>query len=554
MDLSKLSTEDLKALQAGDLSKVSTQGLMLLQNGAPKEALPALERFAHGAMDPVHGGAQLLTKLLPDSVVQAGNAANNWLADKTGLVAPIPEGGVDQMVRQREAEYQSHRSPEQGWDVARFAGNVASPVNLTLARLAPGVSTLPGRMAVGGVLGAASGATAPVTGEGDFGSEKLKQVGIGLAGGSVLPAVAAGLGRLISPAASRNPDVAMLKSEGVAPTIGQTLGGWANAVEEKAQSLPIIGDAIAAARGRARDQFNQAALNRAGAPVGAKASGSGQEAVAEIGDKISAAYDAAKTQLGSFQLDRTAASQLAQIKSMAANLGPREQAAFQAVWDRLDAAVSQNGTVRAEAFKMFDSKAGQEAARFQGSPDVYQQQVGDAIKQLQTVVLDAAKRANPTAAKAFDKADEAWANLVRVEGASKAAMNSGGVFTPAQLQQAVRAADTSVRDRATARGQALLQDLSGAGQRVLGNRVPDSGTAGRMFLGGGALATGAVAPSIPVGLLAGAATYTPPVQALLRGLVSSRPALAEPVRGLLNESAPMLAPAGGLLALDSLSK
>ena len=83
----------------------------------------------------------------------------------------------------------------------------------------------------------------PVT-SGDFVDEKLKQVALGSAFGGAVPMVTGGLARMVSPKASVNPKLEMLKAEGVKPTIGQTLGGWANAVEEKAQSLPIVGDAI----------------------------------------------------------------------------------------------------------------------------------------------------------------------------------------------------------------------------------------------------------------------------------------------------------------------
>src|SRR5512139_2637724 len=84
------------------------------QEKARAPGMSAVERFGMGMADPIQGGAQLLTKLLPDSVVQAGNAANNWLADKTGLVARLPEGGVDQQTREREAAYNAARGPDAG--------------------------------------------------------------------------------------------------------------------------------------------------------------------------------------------------------------------------------------------------------------------------------------------------------------------------------------------------------------------------------------------------------------------------------------------------------
>lgn len=521
----------------------------------PSATISRSEKFAQGLRDPINGGAQLLTKVLPSSVVNAGNQLNNWLADKTGLVARLPEGGVDQQVREQEQAYQDKRKAagESGIDGWRMAGNVLNPVNAAVASRLPAAVSLGGRMAVGAAGGGLNSLLfSPVTSGDDYATEKAKQVAIGGALGGALPAVASALGRVISPAASRDPNVRLLLDEGVKPTIGQTLGGRWNALEEKLTSLPIVGDAISSARGRALDQFNSAAINRATAPVGAKVQGTGQTAVKDAGDAISAAYDAAKNAMGNFQIDRQAVSELQNLRALAQQLPQKEQAAFNEAWNLLGHELSPNGSLVAEGFKRLDSKLGKEAARFGGSNDAYQQKAGEAIAELQRIVTDAAKRANPNAAKMFDAADAAWANLVRVEGAAKAGMNNSGVFTPAQLNMAVRQADSSVRDRATARGVALMQDLSNAGQKVLGNKVPNSFTTDRALIAGGALGTGAINPAIPMGLLGGAAAYTPPAQALLRGLLTARPGAAEPVAELLKKSAPMLSPAGGLLGVQYL--
>jgi hypothetical protein len=150
-------------------------------------------------------------------------------------------------------------------------------------------------------------------------------------------------------------------------------------------------------------------------------------------------------------------------------------------------------------------------------------------------------------------ADTAYANLVRVEGASKNALQSGGLFTPGQLGSAVRQADQSVRDRATARGTALMQDLAGAGQSVLGNKVPNSATADRLMLGAGGLGAYALNPAIPAGLLGGAGLYTSPIQSLLRGAVTARPQAAQAVRNTLLQASPGFVPAGAQIGLGLLN-
>lgn len=287
---------------------------------AKAEPMSRVDKVLTGMADPIHGGAQLLTKALPTSVVDAGNSLNNWIADKTGLVPRLQERnvsslvtggptGVDKLVRDREAQYQAQRQPsgETGFDGYRTIGNVLSPANVAIASRLPVASTLLGRVGTGMAGGGLTSALNPVT-EGDFASEKAKQVGIGAAFGGAVPLATNALSRAISPKASVNPDVQLLRSEGVQPTLGQTLGGRWNVAEEKLTSIPILGDAISNARGRSLEQFNNAAINRATKPIGQKVDGAGQEAVKDAGDAISKVYEQGKNMLGAFQIDRQAAT------------------------------------------------------------------------------------------------------------------------------------------------------------------------------------------------------------------------------------------------------
>lgn len=518
------------------------------------QPISGLDRFKRGLMDPIDGGAQLLTKALPEGVVRAGNDLNNFIADKTGLVGRLPAGGVDQQIREQEAAYQAQRkaSGESGFDAARLAGNILSPANLAIpgasgavvGRVAPAAGRGAQAVASSAIGGGLSALLSPVT-EGDFLKTKAQQVALGLGAGAAVPAIAGGIGRVISPNASKNPMLQMLKSEGVQPTIGQTLGGRMNALEEKAMSIPVLGDAIANARRGAVETFNRAAINRATAPIGQQVDEVGQRGVAAAGNAISDAYASGKNALRYFRIDPQGAQELSTLKAMSQQLPEKEQRAFDAVWSYLRSEVSPNGSLTADSYKRIDSKLGAEIGRFSKSPDAYQQQVADALKEMQRVLDQSLRRSNPQAAKMLGAADEAYANLVRVEGASKAAQNSEGVFTPAQLNAAIRGADKSVRNRAVSRGEALMQDLGNAGQTVLGNKVPDSGTAGRALtagaitLGGGAV----INPAIPIGLVGGAAMYSRPMQSLLNAAVTSRPQSAQLVADSIQESAPRLGPA-----------
>ena len=500
-----------------------------------------MERFTQGLKDPINGGAQLLTNLLPKGVVDAGNSANNWLADKTGLVGRLPQGGVDQQVREQEAQYQARRG-DSGLDGYRLAGNVLNPANVAVASRLPQAASLLGRVGTGVGGGALSGLLNPVT-EGDFGAEKSKQVGVGAAFGGAMPALTSGLARMVSPNASMNPNLALLKAEGVKPTVGQSLGGWANAAEEKLQSLPFTGDMITRARAGANEQFNNAAINRVTAPLGVKIKGSGQQAISEASDLVSKAYTASDSMLGGFKVDQTAQKELASLAKMAATLPKSERNVFNNNLQNVQSSLSPNGSLLADAYGTLKSKIGKDAADFAGSNDAYQKKLGNALTEMQSILVNNAKRANPEAGALRDKADEAFANLVRVQGASVGAKGKEGVFTPGQLLTSIRGSDKSVRDNATARGQALMQDLGNAGQSVLGNKVPNSGTADRLMLGGAGLGAYAVNPAIPAGLLGAAAMYTSPMQSLLRGAVSSRPDFAQPTSKAIRKFSPYLIPA-----------
>ena len=521
------------------------------QNAAP---VTKADKFIRGALDPINGGAQLLTHILPDSVVNAGNSLNNWLADKTGIVARVPQGGVDQMVSEGEKAYQAQRAAagESGFDGWRMGGNVLSPANVALASRIPMGATLASRIAAGAVGGAASALPNPVT-DGNYWDEKGKQVGLGAAFGGAVPVVSGAVSRFVSPNASINPDLALLRSEGVKPTIGQTLGGRWNALEEKAQSIPIMGDAIANARRSTIDQFDQAAINRASGKVGVNINESGHNGVRRAGDALSQAYDDALSQIKVVKFDQQFAQDLNQLRSMAQSLTPDMRNKFnQKLNDVIGGRMSGNGSMLGETYKKVDSEIGGLAAKFGKSSVASESELGDAFAQLQNLLKQQAMRTNPQAADALKAADAGWANLVRVEGAAKAGKNADGMFTPAQLNSAIQQADGSVRGRAVARGTALMQDLATAGQNVIGNKVPNSFTTDRALIAGGGLGAGLVNPAIPAGLLGGAALYAPQVQSLLRGLIGSRPQSAQTVSDALRQASPFLVPGGAQMGLGLL--
>lgn len=144
-----------------------------------------MQQVGRGMMDPLEGAAQMLSHVVPKPIEEGINSANNWLADKTGLVARLPEGGMDERVKKREDTIQAERGGTKDVDWARMGGNVASPLNYVGPAMISGggwaVNT--GRAMLGGILG---GLSQPVPDTEHFAKEKAKDAGIGAAAGGVI--------------------------------------------------------------------------------------------------------------------------------------------------------------------------------------------------------------------------------------------------------------------------------------------------------------------------------------------------------------------------------
>jgi hypothetical protein len=98
-----------------------------------------------------------------------------------------------------------------------------------------------------------------------------------------------------------------------------------------------------------------------------------------------------------------------------------------------------------------------------------------------------------------------------------------GVFSPAQLLAAIKRNDPTKDKAAFARGAARLQEFGEQAQKVIGDTVPDSGTAGRaaMMHMIGAMGAEQLDPRLLAGGAALALPYTRPGAAAARFAVRS---------------------------------
>lgn len=410
--------------------------------------------------------------------------------------------------------------------------------------------------------GAVSGALAGLLSPGDSGNywgSKALATGAGAGAGAAAGKGGNMLAGMVAP--SLRQTVAKLMSEGVQLTPGQMAGGVARTLEDKAMSIPITGDAIAAARRRGYEQFNRAAWNRALEPLGETMPDTvkmGRDASDYVGDRLSAAYGRIlpRLRLTSVQNDPIFVADLDSIVNAARSALPEgefyqlEKLAREQILGKLGTAgTSMDG----ELINGIDSMLGSEVRGYKGDPTHDKRKLGQAIEELQIAFRDLLERQNPREAAALRATREGYANYVRV---AKAAASTGtatneGIFSPAQLNAAVRSEDRTTRKLGYSKGRALLQDLSDAGQAVLPSKYPDSGTAGRLMLGGGALGVAELLhhPEAILGLLAGAAPYTPPASKAMNMALGRLAQPAGPTRNaladLLRNSGRLAAPAAG---------
>lgn len=458
------------------------------------------------------------------------------------LVKRTNKNIIEDPMKQREAAYQAGRQQrgEDGVDWSRLAGNLTMTAPLALAT--PAAATLPGAMAVGAGAGALNGAVQPVFGE-DYWNEKGAQVAGGALTGAATNGALGAAGRMLKP--NTSPEVRMLMDEGVTPTPGQIMGGAAKWTEEKARSIPVLGDAITKAQGRGVEQFNRAAFNRVLTPLGETLPEDvavGREAVKLVQDKVHDAYGDVLSGL-KIGVDQQFGQDVNGLKALAQNLVPERAQQFENILNNEVLSRFNNGMISGETMKGMESSLGKISRDLMRGSDQDASAVGSAVQELQSNLRELVARTNPQVADRLSSVNKAYANLARIETAAGGVGAEGGVFSPRQLSAAVRSGDTHVRHNNYASGGALMQDLTDAGRKVLSPSVPDSGTAGRMMpVGLGYLA--ASNPGAAAAVLGATPMYSEAGQKLAAALLAGqRPAVVQKIGEML-QSLAKYAPAG----------
>lgn len=532
-----------------------------IRSVAAKEVRRPFVGLLRGIADPFMGLVQASAELDPMAAIKGRLFGS---AEKT-LGIPLTREGLRTSMVSGEKEYQVGRDQE-SLDVPRLVGNVVGSLPISFVGgagaspsiISQGFWPSVGRYATNRAkdfgIGVGMGVSMPTYNEDNFLQQKMEQAKLGGLGAMVSGAIIAPISRMIAPNVSS--DIQRLREMGVTPTIGQRLGPMASRTEQALTSAPLLGGAITEARKRSIEQFNVGVgrqilndLNPNLAKAMPKNIKAGHDLVDYIGNRLGDEYDRLLPKLvGDLTPVR---GELAQIQSMTRALPDQQMNQFDRILQtKLYDKFNPQGMASGETLKEVESELGRLSRGYMKSPDFDHQQLGDALREVQSTIRKMVEQSNPQYAGQLQPINRAWSQFLRLENAAARAGAAEGVFSPAQLRTTSKVLDPTRKKSQFARGTALLQPEAELGSRVLGATVPDSGTALRSMTGLGILGGSyALHPGIAVAEAASMLPYTALGQHIADTLMSGG---AQTRERLLGRPLRMIAPAvGGLSPLSS---
>jgi hypothetical protein len=338
---------------------------------------------------------------------------------------------------------------------------------------------------------------------------------------------------------SPDADVKILRDAGVRLSPAQTVGGRVDTVEEAAsRALFGGGDMALSTRRRAFNDFNTAYLNSAGKYIGFQLPNDMKphERMKAIGEAFDNQYDVIRAQM-SVAPDQELLDDIADLRSVindGSTFTPENAARLGKLLD--DQLVRRTANpIGGDEYKSLQSLLKKRKREFAKNGNL---ELADGVENMQAILDNAARRRSPPeAVAALDSTDRGFALLAQAQEAARMAGNRPGEFSPAQILSRQRALDTRNRSRSFVEGDMEGQRLAEAGQNVLGNVLPSSGTVERLAAASAAGAAGsllspwALLPNAVVG-----AVNAPVVRDVLPAIIAGkRPEMLEGLGTLMEK-------------------
>jgi hypothetical protein len=495
-----------------------------------KEANP-LVKLAGGAKSAfdraAYGLGQMVPDILPEGVRSAIN--ENPIAQFAGLTFPSSQQMQDQVAGGRAFVKEAG-----GWgtagDIAGEVAITAGPANKAFQGIQAGARLLP--RAISSVVGsspvaaATTGATInAITNPDDRAGAAVGGAIGGAAGDFAGRALTKTLGGMMSNKVT--PDARQLMDDGVfVPMWKGTDSKLVRGAAERAKVLPVSGDIIRGQERAAFESFNRSMAGKATPPMpvlddagnvlrweNSPINKSGSDAINALRNRFDDAYGALYKGRG-IPVDDVYGKQTAEILDATRAYYPRIAddvgSAFKQVDDILRKGTESTTTTSpivnqaGQAFK--NTQLGHAATRPESvkqAIDVLDDRIsgaygrGDAeaaevLKQLRSSVADLRTRGlPPEVAGQAGEINRAYASFMQLQRANASlGAQKSGLTSPSQMLNAIRANDRTPNKSGFSGGNALNQQDVLRAERVLGNRLPDTGpgTAEKLapFIGFGA--------------------------------------------------------------------
>lgn len=487
-----------KADAAGNSADAKRLADYIRSNGSPaktktshdiSEGTRTAGDLVGAAVEPMMSMASSGLLQIPAGLAGLGAGATNAL----GITNTPPADVVNAV---QGAAYQPKTAG--GQNALKAFGAIPQAVEESISREVPGVAPLAGRQRFGGSGTKPSGEWSPAAKT--VGETLLKAAPrlAGMKGGAALAETPGVLKPRQVPQTIRD-----LAAQGVVTTPGMRGGKIASALEQRATSIPLVGDVIKRARGKTTEQWNRAELNEAIKDAGGTAipaNRTGRDAIFHAEQEMGKAYDSVLSKMSgdinsadqSGAIFRTFLDQTKQLSAQA--LEPSAAKIVTSNVDKIIGKFGKTGKITGETVKEIQETLRTEIDSLKGG-SYQERKAAEALKGVSADMKAMLKRENPVLAPKLDNIDLGYSKFKASSKASLYATKNQGTYTPAQKLQAIKARDKSKDKQRTASGQAHGQKEAEAVEAVIGNTEPDSGSAGRIatmeaLLGGGGIAAG----------------------------------------------------------------
>lgn len=355
-------------------------------------------------------------------------------------------------------------------DVGAFAGDVAGQF-LPSKKLQQATQGLTAARALAANMAGQGALNAALTPE-DRGTAAAIGAGATAAGAGVARVLGGPLRNMVSKEGQT------LLSAGIPVTPGQAVSGpnagaLARAIrstEDKAGSIPIVGDVLKHKAHQANAVFINNEINAALEPLGKKVEGVGRSAIDSAREIISKAYDQALPEitLPATSLPTLVEDAIARVKQTNPLFNTTHEEALR-LYDgrRIQELAARGQDISGLDARRLDTELGEYIRKFsKNENNVYNTDLAAGFKAIQDSLRAAMVGATPEAKMLLERARMARA---RLEPIFQAADSATGEFTAKRLVK-------TLEKRGTA------SDVQKAAATVLPNVEPDSGTAGRTIL------------------------------------------------------------------------